>query len=347
MESGNEEALDVKKLHKFLCEHKIVESSDITIEQFHGGSSNLTYLISLDDNKYVLRRAPFGNTVVSAHNMRREYEVLEKLSAVFPAAPKPYFFCYDTDIIGDEFYLMEYCEGLILRGKMPASQNIDHDAAVNICRSFIKKLVELHSIDPDNAGLGGLYKGDGYTRRQVEGWTSRYFNAKTDEHPELEDAFKWLNDNIPEDSGIAIIHNDYKFDNVMLDPKKLTSITAVLDWEMVTVGDPLMDLGTTLGYWMSPDADNAMLDMPFNPRLLMENVSRQQLAEMYVEMTGRDISDIHFYYIFGLLKIAVIAQQIYARYVKGFTKDERFAGFARSVAALGQIANKAVEDRSI
>ncbi|MEQ1923140.1 MAG: phosphotransferase family protein, partial [Pyrinomonadaceae bacterium] len=187
----------------------------------------------------------------------------------------------------------------------------------------------------------------GYVRRQVEGWTKRYFAAKTDEHAELETAIAWLNDNIPTDSGASLVHNDYKFDNVILDPDDLTKITAVLDWEMVTVGDPLMDLGTTLGYWMSREVGDELLNMPFNPRVLMENITRQELVEMYAAASGRDVSNILFYYVFGTFKIAVIAQQIYARYVKGFTQDKRFASFDRFVAALGQIAGLGIQNRQI
>ena len=188
-----------------------------------------------------------------------------------------------------------------------------------------------------------LGKPEGYNRRQVEGWTKRYFAAKTHEWQELEECIAWLNGKIPTESRSAIVHNDYKFDNVMLDPNDLTRITAVLDWEMVTIGDPLMDLGTTLGYWMSSEVGDEMLSMPFNPRVLMENISRQQLAEMYAECSGQELPDMLFYYVFGTFKIAVIAQQIYARYAKGFTKDERFARFDRFVSALGEIASHALE----
>jgi len=245
---------------------------------------------------------------------------------------------------------------MIIRGDIPrartsvtAVHELSHSQSSReeVCRSFIQNLGDLHALDYAAAGLGDLGRPDGYNRRQVEGWTKRYVAAKTDEWPHLEGAIAWLNNNIPPESGAVLIHNDYKFDNVMLDPDDLTRITAVLDWEMVTVGDPLMDLGTTLGYWMSPDVGDEMLNMPFNPRVLMENVSRQQLVEMYMTASGRDISNILFYYVFGTFKIAVIAQQIYARYVRGATKDARFASFDKFVAALGMIAGRAIEKNSI
>lgn len=352
------EELDSTRLSEYLGEVLGVSKDQLIVHQFPAGSSNLTYLITIGDDEYVLRRPPFGNTVKTAHDMRREFNVLSKLSAVYPPAPKPLLFCDDESVIGSEFYFMERKRGLIIRGKTlyaEASTSVTGKRDLktsqpfreHVCRSFIQNLADLHALDYNAAGLGGLGHPEGYARRQVEGWTKRYFAAKTDEHPELESAIGWLNKNIPDDSGTALVHNDYKFDNVMLDPNDLTRITAVLDWEMVTIGDPLMDLGTTLGYWMSSDAGDEMLNMPFNPRILMENISRTELAEMYAETSGRDISNILYYYVFGAFKIAVIAQQIYARYVKGMTRDERFSRFDRFVGALGSIAASAIDKQTI
>ncbi len=345
MRAGEE--IDTEKLIRYLHSALGVQANGLSVEQFPAGSSNLTYLVRLGDAEYVLRRPPFGNTVKSAHDMGREFSVLSKLSAVFPPAPKPLLFCDDIHVIGSEFYLMERRNGLVIRGRSPMELAESPDLRERVCRSFIANLAELHAVDYEAAGLGDLGRPEGYCRRQVEGWTKRYFAAKTHEWPELETAIEWLNKNLPSESGASLVHNDYKFDNVMLDPTDLTRITAVLDWEMVTIGDPLMDLGTTLGYWMSPDVRPELLSMPFNPRVLMENISRQDLAEMYAVASGREVSNILFYYVFGTFKIAVIAQQIYGRYVKGFTTDQRFAGFDRFVAALGRIAENAIRTQSI
>lgn len=337
------EELNVDALSSYLKDKLSGKDKNVTVEQFPAGSSNLTYLIKIGGNEYVLRRPPFGNTVKTAHDMRREFDVLSKLSAVYSPAPKPLLFCDDESLIGSEFYLMDRRRGLIIRGKSPDDLKHDPNLQSSVCSSFVKNLADLHSLDYKAAGLENLGKPEGYNRRQVEGWTKRYFAAKTDEHAALESAIKWLNENIPPESGAALIHNDYKFDNVMLDPNDLTRITAVLDWEMVTIGDPLMDLGTTLGYWMSPDAGEEMLSMPFNPRILMEHTSRQDLVHMYAEASGRDVSNILFYYVFGTFKIAVIAQQIYSRYVKGLTMDARFANFNRFVGKLDNIVAKHLE----
>lgn len=371
------EEIDIERLRVFLEGELGIRGRDVEVEQFPGGSSNLTYLVRMGGDEYVLRRPPFGNTVKSAHDMRREFDVLSKLSAVYRPAPKPLLFCDDETVIGSEFYLMERRRGLIVRGRIPIGSQAAilrissgtqaesvppavaggalgrteietfQEYRLKVCRSFIQNLADLHRLDFEAAGLEDLGRADGYNRRQVEGWTKRYFNAKTDSWDALGSAISWLNDNIPAESGASLIHNDYKFDNVMLDPSDLTKITAVLDWEMVTVGDPLMDLGTTLGYWMSADAGDELLNMPFNPRVLMENISRQQLVDMYAESLGRAVPNMLFYYVFGTFKIAVIAQQIYARYVNGFTKDERFASFNRFVAALGRIAANTIERGSI
>jgi aminoglycoside phosphotransferase (APT) family kinase protein len=359
------EHLDGESLTRYLEDKLGGINKEIEIEQFPAGSSNLTYLVKVGEGEYVLRRPPFGNTVKTAHDMRREFNVLSKLSAVYASAPKPLLFCDDELVIGSEFYLMERRNGLIIRGQISSphrvssphvSKGADDESITldnspthrtELCRSFIQNLSNLHALDYKAAGLSDLGKPVGYNRRQVEGWTKRYFAAKTHDLPKLEKAITWLNENIPVESGASLIHNDYKFDNIMLDPDDLTRINAVLDWEMVTIGDPLMDIGTALGYWMSPDAGEEMLSMPFNPRVLMENISRHELAQMYAEVSGRDISNILFYYVFGTFKIAVIAQQIYSRYVRGFTKDTRFATFDKFVAALGRIAANAIETKSI
>ncbi len=360
------EELNHERLRVFLGSKLGLKTEVVEILQFPAGSSNLTYLIKVGGDEYVLRRPPFGNTVKSAHDMNREFTVLSKLSAVYPPAPKPILFCDDESVIGSEFYLMERRNGLIIRGRVGSphvskgsipvtdrSPNMlhafetSHSFRLDVCRSFIQNLADLHALDYEAAGLGNLGKPEGYALRQVEGWTKRYLAAKTDEWPELESAITWLNENVPAGTVASLVHNDYKFDNIMLNPNNLTEITAVLDWEMVTVGDPLMDFGTTLGYWMSREAGNEMLNMPFNPRVLMENISRRELVEMYATASGRDVSNILFYYVFGTFKIAVICQQIYARFVKGFTKDERFAGFDKIVAALGRFAATAIDRQAI
>lgn len=351
----NTEEIDPKRLREFLRSEGFDANSDLKIHRLTGGSSNLTYGVKLENEEFILRRPPVGNPVKSAHDMSREFNVLAKLSTGYELAPKPLLYCGDESVIGSEFYIMERRRGLIIRGSLAgdaapeqrAMLNGSQESRLKIVESFIQNLVKLHSIDFRAIGLADLGKPEGYVQRQVFRWTERYFNAKTEDHAELEEAIKWLNSHIPDSDGASLIHNDYKFDNLMLDPSDLTKIVAILDWEMTTIGEPLMDLGTTLGYWMSRNAGEALLSMPFNPRSLMENVSRRELAEIYAAASGADLSNILYYYVFGTFKIAVIAQQIYFRFVKGFTKDKRFANFHLFVSALGKIASKAIERAKI
>ena len=341
------EELNAAGLAEFLRENLGFNTDEIEISQFPGGSSNLTYCIKIGETEYVLRRPPFGNQVKSAHDMSREFNVLSRLSKVYQPAPEPLIYCADENIIGSEFYLMERRRGLIIRGKSPELLENSPELQRKVCESFIENLSDLHALDYKKIGLETLGKPEGYAQRQVAGWTKRYFNAKTDEHRELEKSIEWLNAIIPASDGAALIHNDYKFDNVMLDPRDLTKIIAVLDWEMTTIGEPLMDLGSSLAYWMSKDSGAELLSMPFNPRVLMESISRSQLVEIYEQKSGKKVSDIVFYYVFGTFKLAVIAQQIYFRFAKGFTKDQRFATFNHFVNSLGKIALHAVKTDKI
>lgn len=338
------EELNAENLKNFLREKLDLKTDEIEIEQFPAGNSNLTYCLKIGETQYVLRRPPFGNQVRSAHDMSREFNVLEKLSKVYRPAPRPLIYCADEAVIGSEFYLMERRRGVIIRGKAPSEIDNSPELQKKLVETFIENLVDLHSLDYKKAGLENLGKPEGYTQRQTEGWTKRYFNAKTGEHPELERAIEWLNANIPaDDAAASLVHNDYKFDNIMLAPGELTRIVAVLDWEMTTIGSPLMDLGTTLGYWMPKDAPPEMLSLPANPSVLMKNFSHRDLAALYAEKSGKGLTDLNFYHAFGAFKIAVICQQIYFRFVKGFTQDKRFANFDFFVGALGRIALKAIE----
>ncbi|MDQ4123310.1 MAG: phosphotransferase family protein [Acidobacteriota bacterium] len=338
------EELNEANLSEFLRQQLNLSRAEIEIRQFPAGSSNLTYLVKIGAEEFVLRRPPFGNQVKTAHDMNREFRVLEKLSKIYEPAPRPLLFCSDESIIGAKFYLMERKRGVILRGTVPDSVRNSPAMQKAVCESFIDNLARLHNLDYKRAGLGDVGKPEGYIGRQTNGWIERYFRAKTDDWREIEETIEWLQANIPAKSNkAALVHNDYKFDNVMLNPTNLTEVVGVLDWEMATIGEPLMDLGTTLGYWMDKSAPEFMLSQPFNPRALMENFSRLELAERYAEKTGADISNLLFYYVFGTFKIAVIVQQIYFRYRRGFTKDDRFANFNHFVAALGKITARAIE----
>jgi len=339
------EGLDQNKLREFLIGALGPFDGPLEIDQFREGHSNLTYLLRFGGRELVLRRPPFASKVKAAHDMNREYTILSRLSGSYGPAPKPVAFCEDESILGAKFYLMERIRGAILRGRQEVE--VSPETASACCLSFISNLAALHGLDYRALGLDQLYRQGWYTQRQVLGWAERYINSKTDEIPGIDSAFAWLKERIPQDTGAVLIHNDYKFDNLVLDPQDLTHIIGVLDWEMSTIGDPLMDLGSTLGYWTEAGDPSGLQATQCFLTSLPGSMTRIELAEEYARLTGRDISNILFYYVFSLLKIAVIVQQIYFRYVKGSTKDERFAGLIFMVAVLANLATEAIEKEKI
>ncbi len=341
------EELDRSKLVAYLSARLPELGGEIEVEQFPSGFSNLTYLVRVAGVEYVLRRPPVGTTVKTAHDMSREYFILSHLHPVYPKVPRPVLFCDDESVLGAPFYLMERVRGVILRARPPAELELSPEMMRHVSESFIQNLAEIHEVDYEAAGLGGLGRPEGYVRRQIEGWTKRYYNARTDDVPAIEKLAVWLTEHTPADSGRALIHNDYKYDNIVLAPADLSEVRAVLDWEMATIGDPLMDLGTTLGYWVDPDDPEEWQRFGFGLTTLHGNLSRSRLIEAYTRQTGRDIPDIVFYYAYGLFKTAVIVQQIYYRYRQGFTKDERFASLGLLVSACGNLAGRAIEKRRI
>ncbi|MFI5459020.1 MAG: phosphotransferase family protein [Isosphaerales bacterium] len=340
------EQLDSARLRDYLAAHLPGAEGSLAIEQFPHGHSNLTYLIRLGNQEWVLRRPPFGNRVKTAHDMGREYRILSRLCHVYGPAPAPVLYCEDESVLGAPFYLMERRRGVILRGKPPADRPIPPELVRRLCETLVDNMALLHGLDYRTAGLEDMGKPQGYVERQVTGWIKRYQDARTDDVPDLERTAAWLAGNRPgESAGATLIHNDFKFDNLVLDPNDLTRIVAVLDWEMATIGDPLMDLGTTLAYWTEANDPEPFHYHVVGPTTQPGSMSRRELVERYGQTTGRDVSNMLFYYVCGLFKVAVIAQQIYARYVRGLTQDPRFAGFNKMVAALGLGAVRAIDTR--
>ena len=336
------EELPVERLLNYLRQHMLDFSGPLIVEQFPHGHSNLTYLLRAGERELVLRRAPIGNQVKGAHDMGREYRVLSKLCAVYSAAPRPFLYCEDPTVLDAPFYLMERRRGIVLRKTLPHGMTIDPQTVRKLCTALVDNLVTLHSIDYTAAGLGDLGKPEGYVGRQVTGWIDRYAKAQTDMLPVMDRLSVWLREQMPKESGAALIHNDYKYDNLLLDSSDPTRIVALLDWEMATVGDPLMDLGTTLGYWVEASDPEPMLQTATGPTYLPGSMSRSELLDRYASQTGRTMPNAVFYYCFGLFKIAVIIQQIYARFVRGLTKDARFAHMIDMVGVLANQADRTV-----
>ena len=337
------EQLALAKLESYLAETLGPFQGPVVVEQFPHGHSNLTYLVRAGHHECVLRRPPFSSKVKTAHDMGREFKVLSSLCKVYGPAPRPLAFCDDESILGAEFYLMERIEGVILRSRQPKGLDLPSQTVRRCCESFVENLADLHRLDYEAAGLGDLRRPGQYVERQVIGWAKRYDGSKTDTLPDIDSTTKWLKERIPQDTDAVLIQNDYKWDNLVLDPEDLARIVGVLDWEMCTIGDPLMDLGSALTYWLEPGDPSEMKTVQCFLTSLPGSMTRMELAEHYAENTGRDVSNILFYYVFGLLKLAVIVQQIYYRYAKGLTRDERFAPLILGVRALGKLAVKAVE----
>jgi aminoglycoside phosphotransferase (APT) family kinase protein len=343
-EVREEERFDAERLRPFLAAALPGTSGPMEVLQFRKGHSNLTYLVRIGDSEAVLRRAPFGVQVKSAHDMRREFTILSALQGVYAKAPRPIAFCDDESLIGARFYLMERVRGVVVRGaEPPPGVTFTPELLQATSTALVDNLADLHAVDFARAGLGAIGRPEGYVARQVSGWTDRYAKAKTDEVPQIEAAAAWLARNLPKESGAAIIHNDYKYDNVVLDPADLSRIVAVLDWEMATVGDPLMDLGTLLAYWSDPDEPEEMRARSYGPTFLPGSLSRSGVVRRYEERTGRAVQAPLFYYVFALFKNAVIVQQIYKRYVQGHTRDPRFATLIGWVRVLASQAERALE----
>jgi aminoglycoside phosphotransferase (APT) family kinase protein len=343
-EMRDEERLDVARLDPFLRAALGEARGPVSVLQFPNGHSNLTYLVRAGEREAVLRRAPFGVKVKTAHDMKREYTMLAALQGVYPRAPRPIAFCEDESVVGAPFYLMERVRGVILRGdKPPEGVAFSPELLRRTSTALVDNLAELHAVDPTRPPLTAIGKPQGYVARQVNGWTERYANARTDEVPHIEAVAAWLARNLPVESGVAVIHNDYKYDNVVLDPADPGRVVAVLDWEMSTVGDPLMDLGTLLAYWADPDDPPEVRARPYGPTYLPGSLSRAEIVVRYQDRSGRSAPSILFHYVFALFKIAVIVQQIYRRYVDGATHDARFASLPGWVRVLATQASRALD----
>ena len=358
------EELDVAALQTYLNDHAPSFGTITDVAQFPGGYSNLTYLLrtqnggSFAEKEYVLRRPPVGaKDIKGGHDMGREFRVLTMLrDANYRKIPAPVVFCDDESVIGCPFYIMVRVPGVILRANTATKLNIPAEVMRRLSESLVDNLVQLHALpiqptDPSKFGLVQLGKPEGYVRRQVEGWHKRYLASQTDDVAAMNDLARYLTDALPDEqapgqNAPTLLHNDFKYDNVVLDPDALSGTTnrdirAVLDWEMCTVGDPLMDVGTSLSYWA--EAGDDPFRRTFNLTHLPGNLTRQEFAHRYAEGSGRDITNLLYYYVFGLFKNAVVLQQIYGRYKKGLTNDPRFAGLLTGVQILSQEGVKAVE----
>jgi aminoglycoside phosphotransferase (APT) family kinase protein len=335
------EELDAAALQAYV-EARGLARGPLRVSQFPRGFSNLTYLVEAAGEGWVLRRPPAGVGKGVAHDVVREARLLQALGSAYPRVPRIVAICDDPAVIGAPFYLMSRAVGIILRDRPPASWGADPDRARQVSRAAVATLAEIHAVDYRSAGLEGLGRPEGYVERQVSGWCRRYEAARTGPQPALERVADWLAAHRPPDGGAALVHNDFKYDNLVLDPVEPARVVAVLDWEMATIGDPLLDLGTTLAYWVEPDDPPALRALGLGVTTLPGTLTREEVVAEYAARTGRPVRHAVFAYAFGLYKVAVIVQQIYARYVAGHTRDPRFASFDQVVTALADAGERAI-----
>lgn len=324
----DEDAFDIAKVHDWLKSYLDLKELP-EVQQFRSGASNLTYLLKYADRELVLRRPPVGTKAVSAHDMKREFLIQSRLKPVYDLVPKVIALCEDHSILGSDFYVMERIQGDIFRRDVPPSLTKE-DISI-MANNLVAGLAQLHSVD--SSVLQELNKGPGYVTRQVEGWSKRYRNALTDDVPDGEDVMRWLDENKPEDVDSCIIHGDWRIDNMVFDlgQKKLVG---VLDWELATVGDPLMDLGSALAYWVDRDDEPNFASLRRQPSHLEGMPTRKEFIAKYLELSGRRCEDFTFYEVFGLFRLTVIIQQIWARYRAGQTTNPAFKGFGVGVNIL-------------
>lgn len=338
------EELDSRKVETFIRDSLQYHDGEFLIKQYPSGFSNLTYMVKAGEKEMVLRRPPFGTKAKTAHDMSREYTILNALHPVFPLAPKPLLYTEDPDIMGCPFYVMERIPGIILRKNLPKEMILPPEDAGSLCENLIRCLHTLHTIDYRKIGLDTLGKPEGYVKRQVEGWSSRYRDARTDDAPDFEKIMEWLQEKMPAETACpGIVHNDYKLDNVVLNPANLKEISGILDWEMATIGDPLMDLGGSLAYWVDRNDSEEHQLMRLMPTTEKGMMTRKELVDCYMQISGRKIESMDFYFCFGLFKLAGIAQQIYYRFYHGQTKDKRFAMLIGAVMILEKVALRVIE----
>ncbi len=330
----NGEELDDRAVGNWLIEHGEEISGPVEVTQYSGGASNWTYRLKYENADLILRRPPQGTKAKSAHDMKREYHVQRALAEHYSVVPEMVLLCQDESVIGCDFYVMKRIEGIIPRANLPKEINFDEHQTRELCTNFIDKLIELHQVPYEGTDLEKLGKGDGYCQRQVDGWDSRYEKAKTLNVPSFKYVRQWLKDHVPNDSKTCVIHNDWRFDNVILDPENPSKIIGVLDWEMATLGDPLMDLGSSLAYWVE-ESDNAIFKATRRqPTHLKGMFTRAEVVEYYLNKAGLKTDNWTFYEVYGVFRLAVIAQQIYYRYYHKQTNNPAFKDFWIVIHAL-------------
>jgi aminoglycoside phosphotransferase (APT) family kinase protein len=338
IEVREDERIDVLQVETFLRGKLPGTDRSLSIRQFGGGAANLTYLLDYGSHEYVLRRGPLGPVAATAHDMHREYRVLSVLYQVFPKAPRAFLYHDDPEVAGAPFLVMQRKQGVVVRREMPSIFTEMDGAARRMCEALVDSLADFHAVDYQAIGLEELGKPMGFITRQIEGWYKRWGNAKHEDVPAMDHVYAWLKENEPEHQASSLIHNDYKLDNAILSPDDPGEIVAILDWDMCTLGDPLSDLGAMLGYWSEPDDPPYAQMMAMMPTGDLGFLTRSELVRRYAEKSSRSVEHINFYFALSLFRITVIVAQIYIRYLRGQTQDERFVFFGGAIPVFARAA---------
>ncbi|WP_158734740.1 phosphotransferase family protein [Alteribacillus sp. YIM 98480] len=339
------ENFDQNAVKKYLIENiEDFPEEPLEVEQFSTGVSNLTYYLRSGNWEAVMRRPPNGPLPPKAHDMKRESEFLKKLYPYYSFVPEPYVFCDDKSVIGVPFYVMERKKGIVIDESFTPGQNISEDQLKTISYNAVDALAALHQIDYKEAGLSEFGFPEGFLNRQVHGWIKRYNKSKTDDVPYFEELSKWMVNHVPSSHDSAVIHNDYKLNNMLLSPD-LREIKAILDCELATVADPFFDLAGALGYWIEEDDPDILKESLPSLTGTPGFISREEFIHRYALKTKKNIPDMNFYMAFTYFKLAVVFQQIYYRWKIGKSKDERFKTFDKRVRNMMTHAYEVVDKK--
>lgn len=340
-----DERIDISRVAEFMRGKLPGTEGTLTVRQFGGGAANLTYLLDYGAHEYVLRRRPLGPVAATAHDMHREYKVLSLLYQAFPKAPRAYLYHDAPTVAGAPFLVMERKHGVVVRREIPEIFIGVENAARRMSEALVDTLAEFHAVDYEAIGLGELGRPEGFITRQIEGWYKRWGFAKHKDVPAMDHTYAWLKENQPEHQAFSLVHNDFKLDNAILSPEDPGDIVAILDWDMCTLGDPLSDVGALLGYWTEPDDPPYAQMMTMMPTGELGFLTRSELVQRYAEKSGRSVEDINFYFALSLFRITVIVAQIFIRYLRGQTQDERFAAFEGVIPIFARAAEDVTQGR--